>query len=299
VKSNALFLGICGALAAAGAACDGTVVDIGDPRPPPYRFGTPHMLAELDTTTSNQNPTLTADLLDITFTSNRSDMAADVWTAHRASPGDPFDPPTLVAEASSPLYETSPAIALDGLSLYVGSDRDGTTGGIDIWRATRPDRSAPWSALENLAALNSSANDIPRPPGQHGLVMPMASARDAADNYKTYLATRPDTSQPFGAPTAVVSGLTAGDVLADAFLSDDGLTMFYAAATGGAKPDIFVAWRLSTADPFSLPTRLADLNTASDERDPWLSPDGTLFYFTSDRGNGVLQIYEATASRRY
>ena len=50
--------------------------------------------------------------------------------AHRASPGDPFDPPTLVAEASSPLYETSPAISRDGLSLYVGSDRDGTTGGI-------------------------------------------------------------------------------------------------------------------------------------------------------------------------
>ena len=65
-----------------------------------------------------------------------------------------------------------------------------------------------------------------------------------------------------------------------------------------AKPDMYVAWRASTADRFSLPTPLTDLNTAADERDPWLSPDGTLFYFTSDRGNGVLQIYEATASRR-
>jgi len=295
VRSHSLFLGIACAIA---AGCGGTVVDIGDPKPPPYRFDAPRLLAELDATTySNQNPTLTGDLLDIYFTSNRGDTAADVWTAHRASRSDPFDPPTLVAEVSSPLYETSPAISVDGLSLYVGSDRDGTTGGLDIWAATRSDRNAPWSALENLTALNSTMNDIPRPPGQHGLVMPMASERDVTGGYRTFLAVRPDVNQPFDG-MVLVAGLVGGDILADAFLSDDGLTMFYAAAAGGAKPDMYVAWRASTADRFSLPTPLTDLNTAADERDPWLSPDGTLFYFTSDRGNGVLQIYEATARRQ-
>ena len=295
MRSHSLFLAICCAIA--GAACGGTVVDLGDPRPPPYRFGMPHLLAELDTTYSNQNPTLTGDLLDLFFTSNRSDMSADVWTAHRASPGDPFDPPTLVAEASSPLYETSPAISADGLSLYVGSDRDGTTGGTDIWSTIRTDRNASWAALENLTALNSPVNDIPRPPGQHGLVMPMASERNVTGGYRTYLAERPDVDHPFAAP-AVVTGLVGGDIFADAFLSDDGLTLFYAAATGGAKPDMFVAWRVSTTDRFSLPTPLTDLNTDADERDPWLSPDGTMFYFTSDRRDGVLQIYEATAMRQ-
>jgi len=295
VRSHSLFLGIACAIA---AGCGGTVVDIGDPKPPPYRFDAPRLLAELDTTTyANQNPTLTGDVLDIYFTSNRGDTAADVWTAHRASRSDPFDPPMLVAEASSPLYETSPAISVDGLSLYVGSDRDGTTGGLDIWVATRSDRNATWSALENLTALNSTMNDIPRPPGQHGLVMPMASERDVTGGYRTFLAVRPDVNQPFDG-MVLVAGLVGGDILADAFLSDDGLTMFYAAASGGAKPDVYVAWRASTADRFSLPTPLTDLNTAADERDPWLSPDGTLFYFTSDRGNGVLQIYEATARRQ-
>ena len=295
MRSHSLFLGIACAIA---AGCGGTVVDIGDPKPPPYRFDAPRLLAELDTTTyANQNPTLTGDVLDIYFTSNRGDTAADVWTAHRASRSDPFDPPMLVAEASSPLYETSPAISVDGLSLYVGSDRDGTTGGLDIWVATRSDRNATWSALENLTALNSTMNDIPRPPGQHGLVMPMASERDVTGGYRTFLAVRPDVNQPFDG-MVLVAGLVGGDILADAFLSDDGLTMFYAAASGGAKPDVYVAWRASTADRFSLPTPLTDLNTAADERDPWLSPDGTLFYFTSDRGNGVLQIYEATARRQ-
>jgi hypothetical protein len=299
VRSPSLFLALWCAIAAGSAGCDGAVVDLGDPRPPPYRFGTPRLLTELGTTTySNQNPTLTADLLELYFTSNRGDTKGDVWAARRAAPGDPFDPPALVAEVSSPEYETSPAISLDGLTLYFGSDRDGSIGGLDIWSATRADRTAPWSTIENLATLSSGVNDIPRPPGQHGLVMPMASERDSTGGgYKTYLSTRPDVDQPFGAP-AVIVGLAPADILADAFLSDDGLTMFYAAALNGNKPDLFVAWRLSTADRFSLPTPLTDLNTAADERDPWLSPDGTTFYFTSDRGDGVLQIYEASAMRQ-
>jgi Tol biopolymer transport system component len=47
-----------------------------------------------------------------------------------------------------------------------------------------------------------------------------------------------------------------------------------------------------------LPTPLTDLNTAADERDPWLSPDGTMFYFTSDREGDVLQIFEVSARRQ-
>jgi Tol biopolymer transport system component len=70
-------------------------------------------------------------------------------------------------------------------------------------------------------------------------------------------------------------------------------------APPGGTPDLYVAWRLSTADRFSLPTPLTDLNTAADERDPWLSPDGTVFFFTSDRApSGTLQIYEVPAHRQ-
>lgn len=297
MRSHGLFLAFCCAIA---AGCGGTRVDLGDPRPPPYRFDTPRLLAELDTGFVNQNPTLTADLLELTFTSTRSSDGGDVWVAHRASPADPFDAPAVIAEVSSPMYETSAAIALDGLSLYFGSDRDGGMGDVDIWSATRADRTAPWSSLTNLTALNSAAKDIPRPPGQHGLVMPMSSERDGVGaGYRTYLSARPSVNQPFGAP-ALISGLTGADAsVADAYLSDDGLTLFYAMAPPGGTPDLYVAWRLSTADRFSLPTPLTDLNTAADERDPWLSPDGTVFFFTSDRApSGTLQIYEVPAHRQ-
>jgi hypothetical protein len=284
---------------AVATGCGGTMVDLGIPHPAPYQFKTPRELSELDTTYANSNPTLTADLLEIFFSTNRSDMQGDVWTARRASPKDPFDPPALVAEVSSPSYETSPAVSLDGLSIYVGSDRDGGLGDIDIWGATRPDRTTAWSAVTDLAAMNSTVKDVPRPPGQHGLVMPMSSERDSVGSYRTFLAARPSVDQPFATPTVMVGLTGASTTLDDAFLTDDGLTLFYASApVGGTTRDLFVAWRASTADPFSLPTPLRDLNSPADERDPWLSPDGTTFFFSSDRDNGVLQIFEAAASRQ-
>jgi hypothetical protein len=55
---------------------------------------------------------------------------------------------------------------------------------------------------------------------------------------------------------------------------------------------MFVASRRHTHEPFEHFAPLADLNTASDERDPWLSADQTRFYFSSNR-SGVYAIYEA------
>jgi hypothetical protein len=244
VRSHGLFLVFCVAIA---VGCGGTNVDLGDPKPPPYLFGMPRLHAELDIAYANSNPTLTADLLDLYFTSNRGADGADVWAAHRATPGDSFDAPAVVAEVSSPMYETSPAIALDGLTLYLGSDRDGGLGDADIWSATRPTERA-LVRVENLAALNSAANDIPRPPGQHGLVMPMASERDSARRLQDL---------PDGAPERrpAVRGarrcLRAGPGrrprrrVPERRRADDVLSP----RAGTAKPDIFVAWRLSTARP--------------------------------------------------
>ena len=239
---------------------------------------------------------MTADLLELFFTSTRGSDSADVWTARRASATDPFQAPSLVTEVSSSSFDTSPAVTLDGLSLYFGSDRDGGAGEVDIWLATRPDRNTAWSDVQDVASLNSTSKDIPRPPGQHNLVMPMASERDSGGEYETYLAARATVGQPFDAP-ALVSGLAAADVaIADGFLTDDGLWLFCSATPPNEAPDLFVAQRASTADSFSLPLPLGELDTSADERDPWLSPDGTSFYFSSDR-TGSLQIYEVSATR--
>src|SRR5207248_460579 len=138
---------------------------------------------------------------------------------------------------------------------------------------------------------------------------PMSSSRPAATNptaaYQTYLAARPETGAPFGAPVAIPELDYTNRSTVDGFLTEDGLTLFFSSSTalvdggvdaGAATSDLYVAWRRSTSEPFSVTQPLDDLNTAGDERDPWLSPDGHTLYFTSDR-SGVLQIYTAQVMR--
>jgi hypothetical protein len=178
--------------------------------------------------------------------------------------------------------------------------------------STRPNRDAPWTTPKNVVALNTAAEDIPRPLGQHGLVMPLSSKQATSAVYQTFLATRTGSGASFG-PPALVSELAFPDrSTVDSFLSDDGLTMFFSSAPlqfltdgggpavdGGALPtsDLFVAWRLSVNEPFTFTQPLDDLNTPGDERDPWLTADGKTLYFTSDR-DGSLNIYTASVRPR-
>lgn len=279
-----------------GGACGKTVLEVGVPQSTRYQFGTPRLLTELDTSYANQNPTLTADLLELFFTSGRGSDSADVWTARRTSTQDPFAAPALVSEISTSSFETSPAVSLDGLTLYYGSDRSGGLGEVDIWQVTRPDRTTTWADLQNVAPLNSTAKDIPRPLGQHELVMPLGSQRGSAVGYQTFLAARPGTAEPFGAPSMVAGLASDQDAVADGFLTGDGLTLFYSVTPAGQSPDLYLATRASTTAAFSQPTPLMQLNTTGEERDPWLSPDGTTFFFSSDRG-GNLQIYEVAVTQ--
>ncbi len=304
--------------ALASACSGGKVVALGSSSPIPYHFDAPVLVPELASTSRTDNPTLTGDLLEIYFTTDRVSGNGDVWFATRTSPDQPFGTPAAVTAVNGASFETSSAISTDGLTLWFGSDRVGGAGANDIWVSQRATRAAAWSTPVNLVALNSPVDDIPRPPGQHGLVMPMASQRAALGNYQSYLAVRATTGAPFTAPVAIPELAYADRSTVDGFLTDDGLTMFFSsapvaeAADAAAPPvdggkavdggragdagvpnsDLFVGWRRSTNEAFSITQRLDDLDTAADERDPWLTPDGTTLYFTSDRG-GVLNIYTA------
>jgi hypothetical protein len=308
----------------AGPACDDQLIRLGSTAPIPFHFGAPTLVPELASSSRTDNPTLTADLLEIYFTTNRdSATAGDVWCARRASPADPFGTPAPVSGVNSDTFETSSAIARDGLTLWFGSDRPGGTGEVDIWESRRDTRDSAWSAPMNLVGLNTTAADIPRPTGLHDLVMPMASTKvtpknQVEGNYQTYWASRPNLGAPFATPVAIPELDFQDRSTVDGFLTDDGLTFFFSSSPralgsdgGGAgaldagpdadagvpSSDLFVAFRRHVTEPFTVTQPLTDLNTAYDERDPWLSPDGKVFYFTSDR-DGVLNIYVASVAPR-
>ncbi len=269
------------------AACSGDVLPLGARAPLPYHFGEPQRLANLEVGPKLDNPTLTADLLELCFTAGVAETDTDVYCARRTRRDEAFDDPEPVTAVNSPAFETSAAISADGLTLWFGSNRGRPRLDQDVWRSTRPTRDDRWSAPESVRELNSDGMDIPRPPGLRDRVMPMSSDRETPGFYQTFLAPRSDPSGAF-APPAIVDELRFPEsATVDGFLTDDGLTLFFSSNRPPVALDLYVAWRKSTREPFEGFAPLDELNTPDgDERDAWLSPDGTELYFASDRMGG-------------
>ena len=76
--------------------------------------------------------------------------------------GPEFSTATLVAEVSVPGFgDGCPIESADGLSLFIASNRPGTTGANDIWAADRASIGAPFSAPRNLGApINTASADF-------------------------------------------------------------------------------------------------------------------------------------------
>src|SRR5215468_8003441 len=107
---------LLGTIASDGGGGDATPIA-------PPRFSPPMLVAALsDTASIDEDPTFTADLLELYFMSTRAGDR-DVWTSRRATAADPWGPPTRVSELDSSQSDWSPAVSLDGLRIWFASDR--------------------------------------------------------------------------------------------------------------------------------------------------------------------------------
>jgi hypothetical protein len=265
----------------------------------PPEASSPVLVTKLESSAQTDNPTLTDDLLLIFFSSLRDGDAgtnSDVWFASRSSADAAFGAPQRIPALSTELIEGSPAISGDGLTLWLSIKTidDGATS--DIWRSTRPSLTADWPPPTRVTDLNSSEDDIPRPLGNGNLTMPLGSRRDGS-HFLTYFASRASIGAPFGAfREASELDIDPADInTADAFLTQDGLTIYFAHSRSSLG-DIYVAHRATTGAPFDPPQPLPGINTAADERDPWVNPEGNVLYFTSNR-DGPVNIYRANLAQ--
>jgi hypothetical protein len=87
-------------------------------------------------------------------------IGADDIYASTLNPDETFGPAVLVEELSSLSRDRLPSIRRDGLEMFLGSNRPGTLGFLDIWVSTRANTSDPWSTPVNLGSvINSAAGD--------------------------------------------------------------------------------------------------------------------------------------------
>jgi Tol biopolymer transport system component len=257
----------------------------GDTVPPPdsgeRAFGTPQRLPF--SRASDDDPTLTADLLELYF--NRD---GDIFVVQRASVDDAWSTPAVVPELSSVMNETTPEISGNGREFFFTSDRGGA---LDIWTSTRASRAEPWSTPVLVPELSSSVDDAAGGIGADGLEITVASMR-VGDQYDLYRSTRANRTAPWSMPVAIAA--VNAPFQDESPLLADPLTLYFDADRDGDDAyEIYRARRSSPTAPFGAPEPVAELNTAMRDHDPWVSPDGRYIVFMSDR-LGEQHLFEAS-----
>jgi hypothetical protein len=242
---------------------------------PTAPFGMPVPVAELNDAADDDDPSLTDDLLEIYFNSNRSGNS-EVWRSTRSSPIDTWTAPELVVELNSSDVETTPNVSADGLLMYLSSSRGGD---VDVYRSTRASRSADWSTPVRVDELNDLGLDVDATEAADGLTLRMASVRTGSQ--EIYRTTRSDKAAMW-APLLPVIELNSPAADGGLWMRPDGLVAVFAsnrAGGGGSQINLWQALRADAGMPFGAPTPIVELNTVESDQDPWASTDGTLIYF--------------------
>ncbi len=259
-------------------------------------WSAPRLLAFSDAMVTEDDPTPSADGLELYFTATRSDTlgGADVYRVARAAATDPWGPVEHVVELSSTMNENTPELSADGLTLYMVSNRAGTQGNDDILVASRPRRDAAWSPPAFVPELSSPSVD--RSPSLYldGLAILFHSGRAGGPGGQDFwTSTRASLVAPWSAPVPLGPPNSAGDEYRG-WMSPCGLELYFQYnASTGTSTDFYVTRRASLDEAFGPATRIFELSSTSFDQDLRLSPDRRHAYFSSGR-SGSGDLYEAT-----
>ena len=184
---------------------------------------------------------LTGNLLDPSFTSDgsvlvfrRSMPGDDLYEATRIAP-DTFTAGTAIASLDTGATEVQPF--LSGDVLVFSSSR---SGGGDLYTSTRTGTSfsAP-SQITELATADDEGDPVLSPDGR---TLYFRSDRPAAQaGYNIFVAARPTTADPFGAPDLVPNVSSDADD-GPSWISPDGCRLYISSDRAGTN-DIYVSTR--------------------------------------------------------
>ncbi|HSD90153.1 MAG TPA: hypothetical protein VLB44_21630 [Kofleriaceae bacterium] len=277
-------------VAAMGAGCGRIAFDpTSQDAYPTGPFGTAVQLPALDTGGAD-DPALTGDELEITFTSDRAGGVGtcDVWTATRSSTTASWTTPmSLGAPVNTALCESGAFPSVDGLTLWLATRPAGT---FDLVESTRATRTSAWQAPVALTALSSMSDDSSPTVTADALVIAFASNRTGVS--RLYISSRASEADGWSAPM-LVGPLTSGTKERSPHLSRDGLTLWFISDALGTQ-DIWVASRPDRASSFGTAVVVSELATSDDEDDPWVSGDGHRIYFARYPTTGNPTLWVAT-----
>lgn len=208
------------------------------------------------------------------------DAPPDTPAAIRCDPAKPFGPPLPIIELNTTAAESHATLTADELTVYFTSTRPGGPGNMDIYRARRPVRDAPWEPPELVEGINTSGHESRPAIRDDGLTLYAETNAISPNAWSISAATRPDPAVSFGplVRDEILNLPTAGAV-APSLLPDS--TWIYFARSG----DLYRAtW---TGVRWGAVTLVEGVNSPESEDYPLISPDHRTLYFSSRRPGGA------------
>ncbi len=260
---------------------------------------------------NDATPALAPNGLSLYFRSERPGGygESDIYVSQRMGLGAPWEEPrNLGPNINTPGFEGGPNFSPDGLRLYFITARTGACGGPgdrDVWVSTRDNATDDfgWGLPAHLGCrLNSEFNEggpsIFEDPiaGETTLYFDSIRPTPFWGIYASRL--RPDGLFGFASNEYELNS-TYGD--GKPSIRRDGLEIIWSSMRPGfGGRDLWVSTRETVYDAWSSPVNLGSvINTEWGESSPYISDDGTMLFFDSDRpgGYGPRDIYVATRQR--
>jgi Tol biopolymer transport system component len=283
------------AAVAGDVATDTSTIDAAPPRcNPNAAFGAATELTTLDTASDDEAPFLTPDELTLYFGSNRAGGAGgyDVYRATRAAVTAPFGNVTLVTGVNTTGDERVPRISSDELTLIAANKPIGSTL-LRVGLSLRTSTAVAFPALQSIANVAGTTNDTEPTMLPSGNVIYFAS--DRGGNYDLYRTSK--SGGAFSAPVLVAGAqLNTASTESSPAVTPDELHLYILSNRAGVQGvyDIYASSRATTADAFSAPVSVTELNTTSIDFPSWISPDNCVLYFTRAITNRGYDMFFAT-----
>lgn len=235
---------------------------------------------------ADDDVSLTDDMLEMYF--NREN---EIYVVKRASVAAAWGQPTIVTELVSAGNEARPEVSGDGLLMLFSSSRAPSMG-LDLWSTQRTSRTGAWQTPVQFMMINSAADEVAGPVTEDKLELVYAADRVTNDEFDLYYADRlPGANQFFDQGVPLSFNSTASET--SPFLTRDGKHLYFARlGSTTTMADLYVSHRLSATE-WSAPEPITELNTATPDSDPWVSPDERHMFFATFAG-GRFQIHEAS-----
>ncbi|MHC4312577.1 MAG: LamG-like jellyroll fold domain-containing protein, partial [Planctomycetota bacterium] len=219
-----------------------------------------------------------------------------VWsfTTRDVSYWELWTEPMPVTELNTEYADWNPFLSFDGLSLYFAIGRTPDYYYFRIFEATRQKPYGPFTSVNEI--LRSTSQHVFSPwVSTDYLRMYYFAQKESPILWQLKVSERASVndSWPLGAD---ISELNVLGKVAGSKLTADELIIFFASYDipgGEGGYDIWMATRPDMNSPFDDITNLAEINTASNEVSPSVSPDGLTLIFQSNL-NGDWQLFKAT-----